>query len=643
MERYGSDKPDIRFAMELVDLAPALAGPDGAPASGSACSTRRWRPAAGSRAIAAPGMGGATRREIDDLTELAKRFGAQGPRPPRGRRGRRAPRARRQVPVAEIQAAIRERPRRGRGRPDPHRRRRGGRHQRRARAAAGRARRRGSGSPTRTSSRTAGSTASRCTSGTPRATRWDATHNPFSGVVPEDEALLTTVVRRASTTGRPTTPPAGPGRCSTTSCSTAGSSAAARSGSGPRDLLARSFNLQGYTLEQMQERFGAMLEAFEYGAPPHGGHRARHRPLGGAVQLPDEHPRGHGLPQDAVGHGPDARGAVGARARAVRGARAAVRGRARPELAERCPAPDPAAGRRRRGGARRPDRPRAAAAGELLGSSDAARRVGHPVRPVRAAPRRGRGDRRRPGGCGAAGDQGLVVEPGHRRRGVGRALVEEGIAIERERERPNLLAGVLPGRGAGARVPRGDRVRPSTRRCGTSTSNPAWRWPRPPGRTASGRGRSTGGATSGRSWPCSTPHSPTTRRRSSSTPTGSQANQGEAPFRDEDLLLLEGPSGELRGSARPSPGGCRTAASRRAARSGRSACGRAARATAMAASSCAGASRHLREVGVETVTLSVNGRNPRALGLYESEGFRRTTTRERWAKPVLAASAKGTP
>ena len=38
-----------------------------------------------------------------------------------------------------------------------------------------------------------------------------------------------------------------------------------------RDLLERSFGLQGYSLEQMRQRFGAMLEAFDYGPPPHGG------------------------------------------------------------------------------------------------------------------------------------------------------------------------------------------------------------------------------------------------------------------------------------------------------------------------------------------------------------------------------------
>ena len=45
---------------------------------GSASSTTRWRPAAGSRRIVAPGMAGITRREIDELTERARRFGAKG-------------------------------------------------------------------------------------------------------------------------------------------------------------------------------------------------------------------------------------------------------------------------------------------------------------------------------------------------------------------------------------------------------------------------------------------------------------------------------------------------------------------------------------------------------------------------------------
>jgi len=38
-----------------------------------------------------------------------------------------------------------------------------------------------------------------------------------------------------------------------------------------RDLLERSFALQGHTLEGMHEKFGAVLDAFEFGAPPHGG------------------------------------------------------------------------------------------------------------------------------------------------------------------------------------------------------------------------------------------------------------------------------------------------------------------------------------------------------------------------------------
>jgi aspartyl-tRNA synthetase len=104
----------------------------------------------------------------------------------------------------------------------------------------------------------------------PEGHRWDATHNPFSGVVPEDEDLLVT------TSGDPAKPsqddPAGRARALQYDIALNGWEL----GGGSiriwrRDLLERSFGLQGYSLEQMRERFGAMLEAFDYGPPPHGG------------------------------------------------------------------------------------------------------------------------------------------------------------------------------------------------------------------------------------------------------------------------------------------------------------------------------------------------------------------------------------
>ena len=100
--------------------------------------------------------------------------------------------------------------------------------------------------------------------------RWDATHNPFSGVVPEDEALLVT------TSGDPSMPapgdPAGRARAMQYDIVLNGWEL----GGGSvriwrRDLLELSFALQGYSLERMRNMFGAILDAFEYGAPPHGG------------------------------------------------------------------------------------------------------------------------------------------------------------------------------------------------------------------------------------------------------------------------------------------------------------------------------------------------------------------------------------
>jgi aspartyl-tRNA synthetase len=100
--------------------------------------------------------------------------------------------------------------------------------------------------------------------------RWDATHNPFSGVLPEDEPLLVTA------SGDPARPspddPAGRARAMQYDVALNGWEL----GGGSvrihrRDLLARSFSLQGQTEAGMREKFGAILDAFEFGAPPHGG------------------------------------------------------------------------------------------------------------------------------------------------------------------------------------------------------------------------------------------------------------------------------------------------------------------------------------------------------------------------------------
>jgi aspartyl-tRNA synthetase len=100
--------------------------------------------------------------------------------------------------------------------------------------------------------------------------RWDATHNPFSGVVPDDLELLTTASGDLS---RPSPEdPAGRARAMQydlvlNGWELGGGSVRIHQ----RDLLERSFALQGQTIEGMRTKFGAILDAFEYGAPPHGG------------------------------------------------------------------------------------------------------------------------------------------------------------------------------------------------------------------------------------------------------------------------------------------------------------------------------------------------------------------------------------
>ena len=67
LDRFGTDKPDLRFGMELVDLSSVFAG-TGVRAFAAPCV----------RAIVVPGEGGLARSRLDALTERAKGLGAKG-------------------------------------------------------------------------------------------------------------------------------------------------------------------------------------------------------------------------------------------------------------------------------------------------------------------------------------------------------------------------------------------------------------------------------------------------------------------------------------------------------------------------------------------------------------------------------------
>ncbi len=269
IERYGSDKPDVRFGMELVDLGPALVDASGAPASGFGVFDTALAVGGRVKAIVAPGMAGVTRREMDELTERARRFGAKGLAHLSLESGGELKGPIAKFLSAETQRALIERSGAGEGDlilmvADTHDV---------TADVLGRLRvelgdRLGLADPNVLSYvwihhfPLYGWDAENG--------RWDATHNPFSGVLPEDEALLTTTSDDLSR--RAPDDPAGRAHAPQYDLALNGWEL----GGGSirihrRDLLERSFLLQGHSLEAMREKFGAVLDAFEYGAPPHGG------------------------------------------------------------------------------------------------------------------------------------------------------------------------------------------------------------------------------------------------------------------------------------------------------------------------------------------------------------------------------------
>ncbi len=264
IDRYGSDKPDVRYGLELHDL--------GEVAAGSGFRVFEETLSGGGRifGLAVPGMADASRSEVDELVELARKAGAKGLVHLAVDSGGsvRSPvakflgedRAERMVVTAGAQPGdlvlvVADR--------DIH-----------AQEILGElrvelARRLGLVTdPDELSYVWVYQFPMYAWDDEDR--RWDATHNPFSGVMPEDEELLTTA------SGDPARPspedPAGRARAlqhdlALNGWELGGGSVRIRR----RDLLERSFALMGHSLDGMYDKFGALLRALDYGAPPHGG------------------------------------------------------------------------------------------------------------------------------------------------------------------------------------------------------------------------------------------------------------------------------------------------------------------------------------------------------------------------------------
>ncbi|TEU17940.1 MAG: aspartate--tRNA ligase [Anaerolineales bacterium] len=250
IERYGSDKPDLRFGMPLVDLSDLLTG----------CEFRVFREVISSggqvKAICAPGCASYTRRQTDELADFVKRHGAkglvwlalstEGPRSPitkflsEGELASIVAQANAErgdliLMVADEPEVVAE----------------------------------SLGSLRREMGQRLGLLDDSVLAfawildfplleWNQEEGRYSAVHHPFTSAVDEDWSLLETE----------------PGRVRAKAYDVVCNGWEIGGGSiriHQRDLQDRMFKALGLSPEQAQAQFGHMLEAFEYGAPPHGG------------------------------------------------------------------------------------------------------------------------------------------------------------------------------------------------------------------------------------------------------------------------------------------------------------------------------------------------------------------------------------
>ena len=250
MERFGTDKPDMRFGVELVDLGDIVAK--------SEFQVFRNALEKGGRvkAILGPGTGNYSRKQIDDITELAKGFGAKGLvtiqvtedgiKSPSSKFLTEAEMSgiveRTGAKVGDMMMIVAD-------------------DEKTVANALSRLR------------IEIGSRLNLCDPNMlyfcwivdfpllkwdDEAKRWDSEHHPFTSPFDEDIPLLDTE----------------PGKVRSNAYDLACNGNECASGSiriHQREVQSRIFDLLGYSHEEAQARFGHLLEAFEFGAPPHGG------------------------------------------------------------------------------------------------------------------------------------------------------------------------------------------------------------------------------------------------------------------------------------------------------------------------------------------------------------------------------------
>jgi aspartyl-tRNA synthetase len=250
MERYGIDKPDLRFGMELADLSEMVAGSEFGVFANTVAGGGQVK------GIAIPGCAGYSRRQTDELTAFVKTYGAKGLVTIALRKESLHTSIARFFKPEELQAIVD-----------------------RVGAQPGDLVAIVADSPKVVA---ASLSALRHEMGRrleladpdmmafawvvdfplfewdEEAGRWDAVHHPFTMPKPEQIPLLDT------------DPGAVLADCYDLVCN------GYELGSGSirihrRDVQEKVFGLLSYSPEEAQRRFGHMLDAFEYGTPPHGG------------------------------------------------------------------------------------------------------------------------------------------------------------------------------------------------------------------------------------------------------------------------------------------------------------------------------------------------------------------------------------